>query len=328
MLKKMLSPQTEQPFFWIIVILLAVIAVYNWIISLLALILSIGAYLLTRKNSNERNLAMQQLLDSISQGVDQASTYAVQNLPIGIAIVDMQGTICWANSVFRDWVGELDAEQQLKQILPNLNLDKFWGKFGSFFETMRERQYRVVYKYLQTEEASEDNYLILYFEDISETETQKRNCLQTVPAFCDIEIDNMEEVSKGLSAVQQATLWTNVNNCLLDELTALGGFVRSYGNAKYFACLTHKALQTLQADNFSFLKKFVRFTQLIEFLLRLVWGLPPLRKKEWLQAEPILMNWRKKREPVWIWLWDAAVIRRWCMKRTVPRIFMEEKRVQ
>ncbi|MFR8761257.1 MAG: PAS domain-containing protein, partial [Megasphaera lornae] len=143
MLKKMLSPQTEQPFFWIIVILLAVIAVYNWIISLLALILSIGAYLLTRKNSNERNLAMQQLLDSISQGVDQASTYAVQNLPIGIAIVDMQGTICWANSVFRDWVGELDAEQQLKQILPNLNLDKFWGKFGSFFETMRERQYRV-----------------------------------------------------------------------------------------------------------------------------------------------------------------------------------------
>lgn len=70
MLKKMLSPQTEQPFFWIIVILLAVIAVYNWIISLLALILSIGAYLLTRKNSNERNLAMQQLLDSISQGVD------------------------------------------------------------------------------------------------------------------------------------------------------------------------------------------------------------------------------------------------------------------
>lgn len=255
MLKKMLSPQTEQPFFWIIVILLAVIAVYNWIISLLALILSIGAYLLTRKNSNERNLAMQQLLDSISQGVDQASTYAVQNLPIGIAIVDMQGTICWANSVFRDWVGELDAEQQLKQILPNLNLDKFWGKFGSFFETMRERQYRVVYKYLQTEEASEDNYLILYFEDISETETQKLNCLQTVPAFCDIEIDNMEEVSKGLSAVQQATLWTNVNNCLLDELTALGGFVRSYGNAKYFACLTHKALQTLQADNFSFFEK-------------------------------------------------------------------------
>ncbi len=255
MFKKLLSRRNEEPVFLIMVLLLAVIAIYNWIIALLALILIIGAYVLTRKNTRERNREISQFFDAISQSVDQASTYAVQNLPIGIAIVDMQSSLCWANSVFRDWVGDIDNDQKLDHIMPNLNIDKFWGKFGYFFEHIGERYYRVVYKYLQTEGSDDDNYLILYFEDITETEIQKMNCIASVPVFCDIEIDNMEEVAKGMSAVQQATLWTNVNNCLLDELTAVDGFVRSYGNEKYFACLSRKALDTLKEDNFSFLEK-------------------------------------------------------------------------
>ncbi len=255
MFKKLLSRRNEEPVFLIMVLLLAVIAIYNWVIALLALILIIGAYVLTRKNTTERNREISQFFDAISQSVDQASTYAVQNLPIGIAIVDMQSSLCWANSVFRDWVGDIDNDQKLDHIMPNLNIDKFWGKFGYFFEHIGERYYRVVYKYLQTEGSDDDNYLILYFEDITETEIQKMNCIASVPVFCDIEIDNMEEVAKGLSAVQQATLWTNVNNCLLDELTAVDGFVRSYGNEKYFACLSRKALDTLKEENFSFLEK-------------------------------------------------------------------------
>ena len=255
MFKKLLSRRNEEPVFLIMVLLLAVIAIYNWVIALLALILIIGAYVLTRKNTTERNREISQFFDAISQSVDQASTYAVQNLPIGIAIVDMQSSLCWANSVFRDWVGDIDNDQKLDHIMPNLNIDKFWGMFGYFFEHIGERYYRVVYKYLQTEGSDDDNYLILYFEDITETEIQKMNCIASVPVFCDIEIDNMEEVAKGLSAVQQATLWTNVNNCLLDELTAVDGFVRSYGNEKYFACLSRKALNTLKEENFSFLEK-------------------------------------------------------------------------
>lgn len=255
MFKKLLARRNEEPVFLIMVLLLAVIAIYNWIVALLALILIVGAYVLTRKNTTERNREISQFFDAISQSVDQASTYAVQNLPIGIAIVDMQSSLCWANSVFRDWVGDIDNDQKLDHIMPNLNINKFWGKFGYFFEHIGERYYRVVYKYLQTEGTDEDNYLILYFEDITETEIQKMNCIASVPVFCDIEIDNMEEVAKGMSAVQQATLWTNVNNCLLDELTAVDGFVRSYGNEKYFACLSRKALDTLKEENFSFLEK-------------------------------------------------------------------------
>lgn len=255
MFKNLLSKRSEEPFLYITVLLLIVIAVYNWIVALLALILIGGAYVLTRKSHNERNREISQLFDAISKSVDQASTYAVQNLPIGIAIIDMQSSLCWANSVFRDWVGDIDNDQKLDHIMPNLNIDKFWGKFGYFFEHIGKRYYRVVYKYLQTESANANDYLILYFEDITETETQKINCMASVPVFCDIEIDNMEEVTKGMSAVQQTTLWTNVNNCLVGELTALGCFIQAYGDEKYFACLSRQALNTLKDNNFSFFEK-------------------------------------------------------------------------
>lgn len=230
MFKTLLSRRSEEPFFLITVLLLIIIAVYNWVIALLALILIGGAYVLTRKNHNERNREISQFFDAISKSVDQASTYAVQNLPIGIAIIDMQSNLCWANSVFRDWVGDIDNDQQLDHIMPNLKVDKFWGKSGYFFEHIGERYYRVVYKYLQTEAAEDDNYLILYFEDITDTERQKLNSLAVVPVFCDIEIDNLEEVAKGMTAVQAGYAVTNVNNCLIGELSGHNCFIWAYGN--------------------------------------------------------------------------------------------------
>ena len=255
MFKKLLTNRNEETFIGVVLVLLLIVAFYNWIIALLARIVIGGVYVLTHKTNTERNREISQLFDAISQSVDQASTYAVQNLPIGIAIVDMESSLCWANSVFRDWVGDIQDDQRLDYIMPNLNIDKFWGKFGYFFEHIGKRYYRVVYKYLQTEGSEEDNYLILYFEDITETEQQKMNCLAAMPVFCDIAIDNMEEVGKGMTAVQQATLWTNVNNCLIDALTAHNAFVRSYGNDNYIACLSREALNTLKEDNFSFLEQ-------------------------------------------------------------------------
>ena len=52
MFKTLLSRRSEEPFLLITVLLLIIIAVYNWIIALLALILIGGAYVLTRKNLN------------------------------------------------------------------------------------------------------------------------------------------------------------------------------------------------------------------------------------------------------------------------------------
>ena len=136
-------------------------------------------------------------------------------------------------------------------------LYRIWGD-RIFYETINDRQYRVVYKGLSDEISDGNGYLILYFDDVTETEHQKTLFMKSIPVFASIEIDNMEEVAKGMSAVQQATLWTNVNNCIVSELTELGCYIHSYTNGKYFACLSRSALNVLTETNFSFLDKIRR----------------------------------------------------------------------
>ena len=50
----------------------------------------------------------------------------------------------------------------------------------------------------------------------------------------------MEEVAKGMTAVQRATLVTNVNNALIGELSGHNCFIRGYGNEKYIACMSRE----------------------------------------------------------------------------------------
>lgn len=67
----------------------------------------------------------------------------------------------------------------------------------------------------------------------------------------------MEEVAKGMTAVQRATLVTNVNNALIGELSGHNCFIRGYGNEKYIACMSRETLEFYKENNFAFLEKFV-----------------------------------------------------------------------
>ena len=279
MLKKLFSGKAEFVYLTVILILLALIAVYNWVIAALACILIAGVSVLTHKSDTERNREITRYFDAISQSVDQATTYAVQNLPIGIAIVDKDSALCWANSVLLDWVGaSVQENERIDKAMENLNVDRIWGKTGYFYETINDRQYRVVYKGLSDEISDGNGYLILYFDDVTETEHQKTLFMKSIPVFASIEIDNMEEVAKGMSAVQQATLWTNVNNCIVSELTELGCYIHSYTNGKYFACLSRSALNVLTETNFSFLDKIRQIHTANRFPLRSAWGLRLFKK--------------------------------------------------
>ncbi len=255
MFKSMWFGYNEKPMMYCIICLLAVIAYHNWILSFLCAIVIIGVYAVTRKDVVEQNKELSKYLDSISHSIDQASIYALQNMPTGIAIIDNKSHLCWSNSVFKDWVGELDDTQRIQLIMPNLRLDKMWGKSGYFFEQIEDSYYRVLYKYLQTDSEAESNYLILYLDDITEAENRKLACEEALPVFCYIQIDNLEEVSKGLTEAQRTMLWADVNNCVIEEISNLDGFVKSYSDEDYIACISKKALARLEQNKFEILDK-------------------------------------------------------------------------
>ena len=61
MFKKLLTNRNEETFIGVVLILLLIIAFYNWIIALLACIVIGGVYVLTHKTNTERNREISQL---------------------------------------------------------------------------------------------------------------------------------------------------------------------------------------------------------------------------------------------------------------------------
>lgn len=247
----------ERVYGGVIAALLVILACFNPIVAALSTILVVGVYWMLKKTQSEQDEQINAYLDSVSTGVTEASSYAIRNLPIGIAIIDQKSHLVWGNSVFRDWQEDIEEGERLQKIVPDTQLAKFWGKSGHFFTRIDQSHYRVIYKYLDLSDHpdGDEGYLLLFFDDITEAEERRLACEAAMPAFCYIQIDNLTEITSELTEVQRSALWSEVNTCVLDAFDRLDGFIKSYSNNNYIACISRASLDRLMETNFDILDR-------------------------------------------------------------------------
>lgn len=255
--------RSDRAYAAIVILLILVLAWLNPIVAGLCTLVAFGVYLVLRKTEIEQERVWRHYLNAVSASVTEASLYATQNLPIGIAIIDEKSMLVWSNSVFRDWGQELKEGDRLQKLLPQTQLAKLWGKSGYFSARIGDSYYRVIYKFLDRASginaAENDNpgeaYMVLYFDDVTEAERSKQESVAALPVFCYVQLDNLGEVSSDLTEVQRSALWAEVNTMVLDEFGKIDGFIKSYERNNYIACISRKSLQQLIDDNFKILEK-------------------------------------------------------------------------
>lgn len=259
--------KVEKPMMVIIVILLLVLSWYNLMVGMLCAIVAIAALFFVIRNSRKRRDDLASYIEMMVNNVEHSNNYALQNLPLAIAVVDNKSHICWSNSVFKDWFGfDIEKTQRLSLISSALRLEKVWGKSGHFTSKIEDRTYIVYHKFINSpninlgENSPENNsgssgFMALYYQDISETEKIRIEALESHPVFVYIEIDNIEDVTKGLNDIQATNLWAEVNNVIADEFEKADGFIRSYNVDGYIACLSRASLNKMIENNFSILDR-------------------------------------------------------------------------
>ncbi|MDY3973740.1 DHH family phosphoesterase [uncultured Veillonella sp.] len=248
----------------IVIALLLVICWLNWIMAIFSLFFVIVAYLVASRAISKQQKKMSVQLDTFAKGITQATSYAIQNLPTAIVIIDSKARVCWCNSVFRDWMPQdPDKTQRLNTFIPSLRLDKLWGKSGFFNEQIEERSYRIIYKFIEgiapkpgeEEEEMPESYMAFYFDDITESEQLRHEAEAMAPAFGFLMMDNIEEVTKGLSDVEYTNLWAEINNAIVAEIDQYDGFVRNYTEDSYIFCISKESLLHMISQNFPLLAK-------------------------------------------------------------------------
>lgn len=252
----------ERPSFWfdtriylaVSAALLLVIVFYNKYIAVLGAILLYALYLYGRERHLARQRELRTYIESLSQSVGQASLYALQNLPLAIAIIERNGELRWRNGVLADWAGiELEAGDQIQKAWPQIDPEKFWGKTGLETFQAEEWHYQIVYKPLTGAGASGKELMILCITDITASETVRAQCQGAMPVLAYIQIDNYSDVLKGLNENQRAAVLAEVNRQLGDWAGVREGFIKKYSDDSYIAVFDHRALESLLGDKFDIL---------------------------------------------------------------------------
>ena len=195
-------------------LLLIVIGYYNAYVSILGAVLLVALYLYGRERHTQQQKAITAYLESMTHHVDQASYYALQNLPLGIAIVDQAGAMHWHNSVLADWAQrEVLPGDSIMEIWPELPLEKMLGKAGLEVMHFDDKHYQIIYKPV-VDYQQDQKLMILYITDITSTETVREECRGALPVIAHIQIDNYDDVLKGLNESQRTSIPAEVNQQL------------------------------------------------------------------------------------------------------------------
>lgn len=257
--------KVEKPMIAIIMAIIIVLAIFNWQVAILCVIVTIAILAFIGHKAKKRRNDLERYFRTMTFNVNQTTHYALQNLPIAIVIIDSKLNVCWSNSVFNDWLGgDLEKTQRLSVLSTTWQMNKLWGKSGFFTEELDGKTYRIVHKYIPPLEEDDDENLIqrqkygfmaLYYDDITEMEQIKRDAIAALPVLGFIEIDNIDDITKGRNDIDYTNMWVKVNNIIVEEFAQLNGFVRSYKENSYMVCISREALQIMIDRNFQILDK-------------------------------------------------------------------------
>ncbi|VBB07527.1 Hypothetical protein LUCI_2776 [Lucifera butyrica] len=233
--------------------LVLVIVYYNHFIAVVGAILLYVLYLYGRERHAIRQREITAYLESMSSHVDQASFFALQHLPLAIAILDQAGVVHWKNGVLTQWTqGQLEIGEPLSKVWPEFGFDAAGKKVETEVFHTGDKHYRVMYVPLN-EGASP--MFILYIMDITAIEAMRTKCHQAMPVFAYIQIDNYDDVLKGLNESQRTTILAEVNQLLVEWATGLDGFLKKYTEDMYIAVFNRQALDRLMNDKFEILDR-------------------------------------------------------------------------
>lgn len=235
------------------VALLMVIFYYNIYLAVLGAILVYALYLYGKERLKEGQKAFAEYIRSMKHSIDQASAYALQNLPIAIAIVDQGGRLNWCNGILKEWVGDIPPGQPLTEAFSGLDISAIWGSDGAKIVIRGDRYYQVVHKPVAGKTPDRKELLILYISDVTAGETNRALCRRMMPALGYIQIDNYDDVLKGLTDAQRSAILAEVNRQLVAMIEKLDGFIKQFGEDSYIVVISRDGLIRMQESRFDIL---------------------------------------------------------------------------
>ena len=245
--------KTSKLMIALLLLSVALLATQNWQLGLLLFIVVAACIVWMKRCDMMQEKLLMNYLDHLSAGVSAGTSYAVRNLPLGIAVMDEKKKLVWANGVFRSWMTHAEEGMPFREVIQGQKVSKLWEKTGWFDCYSEGNFYRVFYKFLPAEDENDEPYMVFYFMDRSDADQAIKDAEKSRPVFCLIRIDNAQEVTAEMTDVERSSLLADVTEKVLNTFSREEGFIKQYSTSDFVACISSEALQKMMDDNFDIL---------------------------------------------------------------------------
>lgn len=262
---KTLSHLTDhglRALFAVCLIFAALTAYYNAWIGLAELGLTLVLGFVFYRGTNRRRKAVLAHLDSMNRDTDLASRRTMLASPLPILIFRPEsGELIFSNSRFLRLTGSEDNifETDLSSLLPDFS-DQWLleGKHLCPDPVQVGENYYLVYGSLIGSQEQNELLATTYWVDITRYAGIDDLYQRTRPAFGLLQVDNYDDLGRGLGDGERASLRTDLNEQIARWLDPVKGMICRYDRDRYLFLLEAASLQELQRKKFTILDEIRR----------------------------------------------------------------------
>lgn len=216
-------------------------------------------YYFSQRNSRIKEAWLNHYLDTVVRNIERANNYAVQRIPVGIAVFDKEGHLQWKNELFATWVGgKADEGDSISQVLPppENNFATISLKDSEKQIKIADRSFNMLVRRIQTSADGEhDTGIVIYLIDITDRERQRKRYEAEKVCFAYLQFDNFNDVMKGLNESIRANLAVEVTKAIGQWAEEMQGVFLRYADDLYMVSISRKALEETIARKFDVLDR-------------------------------------------------------------------------
>lgn len=252
-LNRIVSNRIAYPLMMLL-ILSGILFYYQAIIGIMGIVASFVAVYLNWLSEHKRRKLLLDYVEQIATDTQEASRYAVLNLPIPMVIVDDAGMILWYNSQMHAVVGGKEIlDRPIDGVIVGFNYEK---RFGEVYEReikVNDKYYRVESLKVDNEQQKAKSLRVVIFLDVTPYRQLKGMYADERIVIALLQVDNYEDVMNETKEDKRPFVVAEIDKKINLWASRMNGLIKKYDKDKYLVIFEHKYLANLEAKKFSIL---------------------------------------------------------------------------
>lgn len=258
----LLIPRTGF-YLWVILFLVAIIALLEWRVAIPAAVLLACLTYYYFSTNRKRKIEISSFIENLNFNIDTATKDTLLNFPMPLAFTEINGSIIWYNSSFKDISETGEAfDEAMDSVIADLkgtiNISEMQKGILNGISKQVEingRYYNVMCNpaRLDTKKDSSSLILIFYFIDITQLVELKKLYTDEKIMTAIIIIDNYDDLMKSMQDSSRPQMLAEIEKKVVQWMSFSNGIIKKFERDKYIFLFEQKHLKSFEEKKFEIL---------------------------------------------------------------------------